>query len=389
MRDNIRIIHDSDYYGSIIEIGCAAPLANSLLEVSGASKTIYKSEQPYSKELQEERYGKFKRSVSKDFIDNVLNKEIQNDKINFVFASSWQLPDFNNPKQYCHGYIGVLNKKENIKHILHYSFLRRGNDRKSQRYSCIEDIGILSENILYNVLIENNVNLIDKYKNIILDQAYTNNEINYDLLLNNLYNNDFDYPLCFHKMQPVRFEEILRKSNNIIINKGSFNPVHHKHIEIVKIAEKKYNGSGAFLISVKRYDKPFISKEEILERIKMFNDYDYPLIICKSMLFYETFDMLNEFSSDENSFKMVMGSDTLNRIYITDVKDFSEFTYTLNEFIVRNVIDYKDKFKFCVYKRLGHEQLNDTHLYDDMIEYINEYEDDGTSSTKIRNKIKI
>jgi hypothetical protein len=149
MRENIKTLHSSEYYGTIIEIGCAAPLSNLLLKVAGASKTVFKSEQPYSKELQEERYGKFKRSVSKEFINAVLIKEAENQNINFVFASSWQLPDINVPEQYCHGYIGVYDKLRNIKHILHFTFSRENNDLPFKRYGCIDDICILSSGVAF------------------------------------------------------------------------------------------------------------------------------------------------------------------------------------------------------------------------------------------------
>ena len=47
MKD-IKEIHNSNLYGTIIEAGCSATIASTLMNVAGSSKTIYRCEQPYS-----------------------------------------------------------------------------------------------------------------------------------------------------------------------------------------------------------------------------------------------------------------------------------------------------------------------------------------------------
>ena len=44
----IEKIHASDTFAVILETGCGVPVAANLLGVSGASKTVYLTECPYS-----------------------------------------------------------------------------------------------------------------------------------------------------------------------------------------------------------------------------------------------------------------------------------------------------------------------------------------------------
>ena len=122
--NKVKEIHESHLYGSVIETGSSTATIHKLLDVAGASKTIFRAEQPYSKLYEEELYGKFTRSVSKEFIEAVLNVEGERKNINFVLASSWQLCNSSDPLQYAHGWFDLLDKKNNVKNYLHYSFRR-------------------------------------------------------------------------------------------------------------------------------------------------------------------------------------------------------------------------------------------------------------------------
>lgn len=439
---NIAEIHNSSLYGIIIESGCSAAASSALMNEPGASKTIYKCEQPYSKEYQEEKYGKFKRSVSKEWIQRVLEVESQNcsEKVNFIFASNWQLLDPTNPLTYAHGWFGLFDMKRNVKHYLHFSFrrdysknyventevkfhLKKINPSEEyiqhkyaydirDRKNIIDIIGKISCDILHTA-IEGNINNLTPLdaKLAILDEAYINDSINYQLLINTLEKAKGDYFLVFDKGSVLRIEEVMRKSNQFVIQKGSFNPLHHGHLRQVTGTHEKYpEALPLFLISTYRYDKPHVNYEELKERIEMFEKAGYPLVICKSVLFYETFDLLSKWSFDKK-FYFTVGYDTINRIYQTDLNEWDKLkpiiknetfidddTYdvvtkevkipgfeTFTEYAETLINKYKENFKFLIFERKDIILAPETTAYGELIEYIHVADDDGISSTKIRN----
>jgi hypothetical protein len=431
--NKIKEIHASHLYGTVIETGCATAAVSKILEVAGASKTIFRSEQPYCKEYEEELYGSFSRSVSKDFIEAVLVKEGKRTNINFVLASSWQLCDSNDPLKYAHGWFGLFDKTNNAKHYLHYTFRRdnmyayrnkynnnyigsvptfKNDSHKKDYYLNIENIkdeqyqedrinvikiiGELGVNLLHTA-ISGNINELSNISNVytgsVLDMAYIENDVNYDLLMDALEKSNMDYFLVFDNNSPIRIEDLMRRGDEFIINKGSFNPLHHGHMSLmVDSLEKHPNAKQSFLISTFRYDKPHISAEEIKERIHRINAAGFPLIICKSVKYYDTFDMLNVWSHDK-TFVFPLGTDTINRIYETDVNYVAEWNLpdgigrasakkTIEGYIAER-IEYSCKnIKFSLSPRLGYERLDGTKLYDSIIE-LNNHIDDGVSSTAI------
>ena len=413
----IKEIHESDLFGIVVESGCSATLSSALMEVAGSSNTIYKCEIPYNKEYQESKYGKFKRSVSKEWIEAVLNKEYNDyneagfkhsKEINFIFASSWQLIDPVDPLVYAHGWFGLFDIKRNQKHFLHFTFRRDLFNRDRAVYGYYDRKNLLSYiadhavDILHTAISGNIEEMTPLVDTCILDMAYLNDNINYELLINSLEKAKGDYFLVFDKGSVIRIEDLMRKSDKFIIQKGSFNPLHHGHVKMMNETLAKHpTATPAFLVSTYRYDKPHINYAELKDRIETMAKANYPLIVCKSVLFYETFSLLRKWSHNKK-FWFPIGVDTLNRIYDTDfvyVRDWeknhpdtcynSDFKnggkkISLEKFIANNVENYKDNFKFSLFQRLGYERNTKTKSYDDLIELI-EHEDDGISSTKIRN----
>ena len=389
----IQDIHDSYLYGIVVETGASCAISSRLMNIAGANKTIYFAKQPYSKEYEESCYGKFPRSVSKEFIESVLTIEGKEDKANFVLASSWQLCNPKDPLQYAHGWIGLFDRINNVKHYLHFSFRRdlvyaynnfeNPSDKRNNadRRFLIDQIGQLGINILHTA-INGNILELDQLTGssmVALDMAYINNDVNYDLLLSTLEKADGDYLLVFDNNKPIRIEDLMRKGDSFILLRGSFNPPHPGHLSLLKYSvESHINSISTFLISTNRYDKPHISINEVKERIININKLNYPLIICKNQYFYGVFDLLNKWSYNKKFFYPI-GCDTINRILKTDIEENND---------IKSMVDmYKNNHKFIFFEREGYNRNEATSVYNEMLEINNLYMDEGFSSTKIREKL--
>lgn len=381
-RNIIENIHSTDLYGTFIECGAGNEISNILLNVPGASNTVFKCVQPYSKEFQKEEYGDFDRSVSKEFCNAVIEKEklntLHNEKHNFIFVSTWQVSE--NSSKITHGWLGI-NRKDNYNSNVFLHFTMK-NTSGFKRHDINKLVADLSLKIISNI---SNGFTIDKIntEHFILDQAFNNDKPLYDLLFNSLNENSSDYFLSFRNNNPVRFEEILRESEEFVVLKGSFNPIHHQHVKMMEATNKLYpNAKQIYLVSLDRYDKPHIENSEAIEKIQKLNALGHTIIFCKEIYFYNTFKLLYKY---DKNFYFPIGFDTMNRIYQTD---FEENGCTGTEEYIYSICAFFKKFKLILFPRNNVEITWAVELYNPLVKIIPEelYEDDGTSSTKIRNQ---
>ena len=394
--NKIQEIHASKMYGLVIETGCGVSIASKLYSEPHTSSTLFNSSQPYAKEKQEELYGESKRSVSKEWVEKALNAELMNsannNNINFILITSWQLSD-NDPNKYCHGWFAFANRLTGNKYYLHYSFHKNSMMDRIASFDAIGNIGI---DIIHSQINGNMDELKNSNTSAILDMAYIDRyddsveafveDVYYDLVIDTLENRDEDYLLVFTKGGMMRIEDLARMSNEFIIQKGSFNPIHEGHMSLMHIGEKMFpKAVSAFLISTNRYDKPHIGVDELHDRIKNITNYNYPLIICKEKYFYGTSDLLLNWVGAKQ-FYYPIGMDTINRIYQTDFDETNRVEEMTKTYIKDKVSKYVNNFKFLVFKRKNVEQRNETHYFDDMVTYVseNDYLDNGVSSSNIR-----
>ena len=412
MEDRIKFIHDSLYYGSIVETGCSTALSTALLNEPNASKTVYNVRIPYDKLAGERAYGtNHQRSVSAQFIAEILNKESElftlDERINFIYASSWQM-NTGDEMEYTHGWVGV-KVKNNSSSIVHFSFDRErmvGLNRK-------EIIALIAEqcvNFLYAKLF--NETSVDIISPAVLDVALHENlgwiSVDYDTVYNTLKTCKKDYFLCFspfahkpamsdyeesmRKGSPVgmiRFEEIMRINDKFIIQKGSFNPLHHKHVEMMTRTHQLHSDTvKLFLISINLYDKPAIALNDLVKRIEFIVSKGYTVIVCKSIFFYETFDLIKQWTMLSNSrkFYFPIGIDTINRIVQADIDYCTKKDYNRIEYVDEVIDDYHNQFKFIVFPREGYSIIPEVEIYEPILEHIKDFNSEGVSSTKIRDQ---
>lgn len=390
----IEMIHATPDLGVIVECGTGSIVSNKLYSVSGASKTIFESKQPYNKAAQNRYYGSsFKRSVSKEFIDHVLKVEIDGlpVNVNFVLATSFQIADKQNIEMLTHGWVGYADKNGN-KIIAHYSL-----PLITDRNNYLNLIGEFVINLLASQLFADNSYLSSEY----CDMVFDNNGENISQTLSVAF--EFSDNENFIVSTPkglIRFEDFVRDKEGIILQKGTYNPIHEGHIAIMELAKKRFpNHSAAFLVSLKKYDKADASFNDTIKLINKINELGYTVIVCRKPLFKENINWIKQrWSKLEIIFPV--GIDTINRILYAEVSEAnehisklkvknSELNITSKMFEYFEVLrDYAyNNTKFLVFDRKGHSEKNQfMSLLKDIVIHETEYVDElGISSTKIRN----
>lgn len=180
-------------------------------------------------------------------------------------------------------------------------------------------------------------------------------------------------------MARINFNELKPPKEIRLVFPGSFNPCHKNHIFMARWASKRYNKPVHFEISMKNVDKPsidFISLNQRLDSLREYKDEDFmgdvyltntPLFMQKATLFPNAI--------------FIVGADTINRLFDTKYyHGVTDMATVLGHFKEKNV-------RFIVFHRKSVELTIDPELLGVCeIVSLDEYEDDGTSSTEIRNK---
>ena len=306
MDNLIKIIHQSPFFGNIIETGAGQPLANALLKVSGASNTVNWTFCPYSNEIQYNRYGdaiENIRSVSLEMVKQMLQIEANLEtfeKVNMIWVNTFQLKTDGNCS---HGWIGCQyqsNKKTNVRY---YHITLPHNLSRNKMIELTEE---LSVTILHQIITEN-FGPIDYVDGIFNDDQ---------LLLEPLIQTPQSYFVINPKGNWERLETTFRTDEDtpIIIYKGSFNPIHSGHLGIIEETQKLYSKSPVgLMISINTYQKNQVDINSLQKRLKALNNKGfYVIITCRGMYAENIDDLTNRLPNQKWIFPL--GWDTFVRL---------------------------------------------------------------------------
>jgi len=291
--EKITEIHNSEIYGSFIEMGCGCPITQMLCEVEGASKTIFVSANPYAKEAQRIMFDITERSVSEDSLRKILySARTEFPETNYTLCSSFQLTPGNS-----HGYIGTTYG--GIYHINLNSL-----DSRKEKIKRIGEIGI--------ELIYNDVNI--NYNSFPEEIDYVVDDLNESSILIS-EESDLDKSFVSYPKKICRTEELLRKvKNGLILYKGSFNPITKAHLEIIDKTKEEYPDYDVCLsISTNPYDKNKVNSEDLFNRVRLINKLGYPVLVYNKPDFSKMVSFLRS-KNYNNKLVFPMGIDTYNRI---------------------------------------------------------------------------
>lgn len=164
---------------------------------------------------------------------------------------------------------------------------------------------------------------------------------------------------CFVDGKPIRFEDYSRKFDNLILYKGSFNPVHIGHLKIAEDAKNRCpNSIVVFAISRDTYQKGRISNKELIKRIKDINDHGYMAMVFDSGFFYDNYLAVSKRFSGKTH--IALGVDSFNRLVkCYENEEFSEIERENIENLSINEI-HQNKSKEEVWFK---NNFGDAHFY--------------------------
>lgn len=379
--NKVKHIHNLDLYGIFIEAGCASVVSSALQLVAGASKTVYMSEAPYSKEYQHLVYGKTERSISSEATVSFINTwltEIEkglHKGVNFIYASSFQVGENNDIST--HGWITVCDIRKKKARSYHISF-----QDAVTRYQYIYEIGKIGMEIIID-----GVDSIPKncFIDIVEDRSIVDGAgVGYAHL--NKWPDDKDtsqellvsidgaqrHPhICLSKRKQVRLENLYRESPVIIAYKGTFNPVHNTHVALAEKAREMYKSNPVFVLSMDIYEKGHVDPEVLIKRAYHINDLGYDVIIVRSGYFSSFTDIVRAKFKDK---KIVfpLGIDTFNRLLDSTHKTLEDFQK-----------DFTNS-KFLMLHRNGYELHKDAQTFVDYYDLLSDSDPADISSTEIR-----
>ncbi len=354
----VHLIRDSDMFGTFVETGGGCPVASSMYAVSGASKTVFASLQPYNKSYANSLFNnEGLRAVSSDNVLEMIQIVSKNaqfhdpedvNRCNTIYVSSFQLGELES-KVRTHGWIGI-RYKTNCR-LFHLSM----HDPSLDRQAHINLIGHIGLQLLVFMMHPENT--------LIPPPVLCNsNNVHVDIVHKatvDLHSSSLDASLALQFMMHassssssssadagstsccvfdptgamVRLENWCRDREHIVLFKGSFNPITVEHVRlfteamtfVVSTAQqsqqdkkqdsKKQDVCGAFMISINTVDKGQVSIHQLLQRVSEINHLGYYCIINATGRFKTVLDFFQQ-SFPDSQVHLPVGADTWDRIEV-------------------------------------------------------------------------
>lgn len=392
MKDKITDIHQSPFRMVLAITGGGTEAIGELLRHGGGSDTLLEAIVPYSKESLHELIGKKP--------DSYVSAETAKDMAMSAYCRALLL-DSRTEKAEPLNLIGIGvtcklakqgDEREGRQHEVYFasqsyhkttvsgvSFEKKGSREEQESITAnfiLNRIASLCKPEKYT----KDANLEDNTKDrtFIIDKETEADGETSELLLNTLGS------INSGKNSPQKVNLGKNSNKPCIIMPGSFNPCHKNHIEMAMIASEKYDMPVDFEISLANVDKPpidYISLKERVDSVRVCiqdmgkgsagNIYlsNSPLFADKAILFPDSV--------------FLIGTDTLNRLFnVNYYRECEDMQSLIDHFRNYNI-------RFMVFRRKDAQICIEIDIPDicEIVSY-DCYNDDGTSSTKIRNERK-
>lgn len=361
-------IRSKGSYGIIVEVGGGSPVYNTLCQFPNtASKLVYYSESPNSWDYAQKKYGHNDvRAVSPEVCKNMLNyhfnqllpnseeinsalNSIRTEKLNAVKASDYEtaaelrsketdileqieeirksgtLPvdyilvnsiQIANTKEVCsHGWFGYYDIINDQLYYFHYTipvYVVRRHQLEIIAGIGLEIIATRGDHKKFTN------RLIDDVRVDVKGQSARKT-------LTTMMQRSKSDPLLASSVvfatnaKLTRLNDLIRSHKDITVFKGSFNPIHPGHLEMIYKIEEQFPETKVVLaISLSNRDtgkNKDIAVDNMLKRIMLIHSYGYDVIIDSDGYYNSSYKSFTENSdfTEQHTLRYMMGGDTINR----------------------------------------------------------------------------
>lgn len=344
----IQIIKDKGLFGNLIEVGCGCPVYAELCNYPNtASKIVNYAFSPNNWDNNQKKYShpKTDRAISPDVAQRLAEYHVDS-FTNFVLSNTIQIA--NTPDVQTHGWF-CLDANSVIKL---YHFTINGYRSRKEYIKIIVSIGLdiiasnnnceeLDNGYIDNILIinENFEKSGEKYFYAIQDTL--NSLVNGVLNIEHIYNTS----IVFSPNKPVdglymgtkieRFTTLIRNiKQELIVFKGSFNPIHPLHLHLLDIIKNIKPGVKiVFCISTHNRDSSKkVDVKSLMLRIALLNELGYDVIIdCFGQYHYSYTSIIGNNDYKDFPINYIMGSDVMEK-------------FLEDEHVMTNDAEYINKF---------------------------------------------
>ena len=392
---NLDIYFENCIKLKLVELGAGVPLTNSIISTKDSSKVLIESYCPYGTAKKAFNIPTDIRMVSKEAVDIIAKASISSDKYkntldyNMIFVSSFQIPNENYFDKIPHGWICICNLRTDTKYFFHITLRNTysGSSPKEYYNNIYKDVGF---KLLEMVILEKSME--DIYDVDFVEVKSEKVSMNsFDLLKQKeLF---VMYTMEDSKIVTKRFEDFSRLYDRIVVYKGSFNPFHKGHEEILERTMKACDDSGAVTMSLLVISRDTFGKgivENLEERITKLCEAGYEVLIVETPWFYDSLKLIRD--RYKGSIVSCMGLDTFSRLYKCyeegNLSD-QEISLTLLDNPVHRLhetFNHFLKISFLVFDRhsveFNKELFKD---YDDLVKFLPM--NNPISSTELRKEI--
>lgn len=339
---SVHINLDSNYYGTIAEIGGGQETARHLFQAGGASNTVAKSISAYDKLFSDHFYNqgkpsryvaqdRLKKMVSNEYVEliNILDKK--NEQKFFAFANTVETLNYHKTND-GHGWLGIAvegTKRYEPNHIyIHVKLLE--NDSLLQQYT----LGSLGVNLIYGGLF-----LWEDPRKILqtlLDNLDSNRvEVDYvyvegpdmDWVDNRILNlllvrNNMTPAVMFDKRGHVQQPSDMLYRKNAMLFRGFFRPINKLGMEFIKDSmqifkkdeDYKPNNTISFCEISLNYlmQGTKLDEKDFLHRVDLLNLMGQSVMVSRFTRFFQLVDYFGQFKMMK--LRIVVGLPTFEKI---------------------------------------------------------------------------